>query len=136
MRLCVNQRAALDDGLQHGVDVRRLDVFERQLSDVGFDVTLDAAAHDVRVPPFAEDHALEVLVGQLCHRHDSLCCLDLREGHGLGFLLLASHIVAQGHLRAQFLRGLAGGRQWQVAVAAQVHDARLASEAVAELPEW
>ena len=67
------RRAALDDGLQHGVDVTRLNVFERQLADVGLDVTLDAAAHDVRVPPFAEDHALEVLVGQLCHRHDGPC---------------------------------------------------------------
>jgi hypothetical protein len=61
---------------------------------------------------FSEDHSLEVLVSQLPHRHHGSRRLDLRECHGLALLLLASHIVAQGHLRAQFLGGLAGGRQW------------------------
>lgn len=135
MRTFVNPRAALDGGLQRGVDVTRLDVFERQLADGGFDVFLDAAANDVRTLPLAQDHALEAFVSQLRHRHHGSGRLDLREGFGLALLLLARHIVAEGDIRAQFIGGLAGSGQRQVAVAAQVHDARLAGVAVAELPE-
>jgi len=119
---------------QHRVDVPRLHRVQRQPAQVRLDVLLDAAAHDVRVLPAAVDHALEVLVGELADGSDAARSLDAGQGGGLALLLLAGHVVAEGDLGAQLLGRLAGCCEGQIGVAAQVHHARLAGEAVAQLP--
>ncbi len=55
--------ATLDDGLQELVNVQGLDGLHRQLAKLGFDVSLDTAAEDVRVFPSPEDHPLKIFIG-------------------------------------------------------------------------
>lgn len=69
--------AALDDGLQHCVDVLGLDLFHCQLADVGFNVALDPAAHDVGVLPVSKYHPLKVFIRKLPHSQRVLFILDL-----------------------------------------------------------
>ena len=99
------RRAVLDDGMQHGADVRWREGFQRQIDDAGLDVLRDASASEVRVLSLAKDPALEVVVGQFRHRHDGSCRLDLRERFGLSHRLLAgpswpSATFARGSLAA------------------------------------
>ena len=112
----------------------RLHRIQGQLAQVGLDVLLDAAAHDVRVLPAPVDHALEVLVGELADGGDAARGLDAGQGAGLALLLLAGHVMSECDLGAEFLRGLACGGEGEIRVAADLHHPRLAGEAVAQSP--
>src|SRR5574337_783717 len=60
--------------------------------------------------------------------------LDAGQGGGLALLLLTGHVVPQGDLGAEFLRGLACGGEGEMRAAADLHHSRLASEAAAQSP--
>lgn len=69
----------------------------------------------------------------ITERADSILA-NLVQGGGLAFLLLACHVVAEGRLGAQLLGGLADGGERQICVTADVHDAGLAGDALAQTP--
>ncbi len=89
------RRTALEDRLQHVVNVARFDIFGFHFPELRFDVILDASPDNIRVLPLRQNYPLEELIAEVADLPGCLFCVNLRDGFFFAFLFFPRNIMTK-----------------------------------------